>query len=274
VSAQTTNAHGLFHWAAASSQLHTVAGKSPLITDGLKAVAGCLSNTSGDERAFALPVAREGRTVDLETSETTDIARRCVMAIDSRMMPWELPGAVEDLIRTKNLYANQIADLNGQLRRLMAVNNALSDQALANGNALREIAALLGLDPFSPATTSASIITELRIKLAKVLPTFDSPLEEAFWARWQQLYRAIPLEPQHEVFGGRYRLDFAHLPTKTAIELDGFTYHRDANRFQRDRQRDRELTQGGWRVIRFASAELRDGLDRCIDQVVRIIRTK
>ena len=103
-------------------------------------------------------------------------------------------------------------------------------------------------------------------------PRLESPLEEAFWLRWQQLTPQIHLVAQYEVFGGQYRLDFAHLPTKTAIELDGFTYHRDAERFQNDRRRDRRLQADGWRVIRFASAELRDNLDQCIQETLRIIR--
>lgn len=103
------------------------------------------------------------------------------------------------------------------------------------------------------------------------LITFDSPQERNFWERWAALHADIPLEPQHIVFAGRYRLDFAHLPTKTAIELDGFTYHHDPDKFQSDRQRDRELTRAGWRVVRFASAELKTNLDQCIQEAYRII---
>jgi very-short-patch-repair endonuclease len=103
---------------------------------------------------------------------------------------------------------------------------------------------------------------------------FDSPQEEEFWKRWQATPPFIPISVHYPVFGGRYRLDFAHLPSKTAIELDGFTYHRDADKFQADRRRDRELTNAGWRVIRFASAELRDDLDRCISEAHKIITTK
>lgn len=105
---------------------------------------------------------------------------------------------------------------------------------------------------------------------------FDSPLEEAFW----QAYHAalgwphLALTPQHKVLGGRYRLDFAHLPTLTAIELDGFTYHKEEQAFQRDRQRDRELTQAGWTVVRFASQELRADLPKCVSQAASLILSR
>src|SRR5262249_11092649 len=69
---------------------------------------------------------------------------------------------------------------------------------------------------------------------------FDSTIEEAFWARWQRT-STIRLIPQHPVLG--YRIDFAHLPTRIAIELDGYYYHADAERFRKDRQRDRALAQ-------------------------------
>lgn len=100
----------------------------------------------------------------------------------------------------------------------------------------------------------------------------DSPLEEMFWRAWVPFNGRFPLIPQFEVLGGRYRLDFAHLQTKTAIEVDGFAYHSDRPAFERDRKRDRDLTEAGWKVIRFASQELMDHPDKCTEQAARMIQ--
>src|SRR4029079_2234357 len=47
------------------------------------------------------------------------------------------------------------------------------------------------------------------------------------------------------------RLDVAFLAQRIAIEVDGFAYHRDRNRFQRDRTRQNALVNLGWTILRF-----------------------
>lgn len=103
---------------------------------------------------------------------------------------------------------------------------------------------------------------------------FDSPLEREFWNAWicNPSNDDLPLEMQHEVLSGRYRLDFAHLASKTAIEVDGFAYHSDRRQFERDRKRDRELSEAGWRTIRFASQELTKDVNKCAEQAARMIQ--
>jgi len=46
---------------------------------------------------------------------------------------------------------------------------------------------------------------------------------------------------------GRKLLDIAHIPTKTNIEVDGPTFHKDRNR---DRRRDRYIRSRGWKIVR------------------------
>ena len=41
-----------------------------------------------------------------------------------------------------------------------------------------------------------------------------------------------------------------------AIFIDGFAYHSDAKAFQRDRMQGNELSQVGWRYLRFTYADL------------------
>lgn len=83
----------------------------------------------------------------------------------------------------------------------------------------------------------------------------ESPIEALFLHTWQQTYgNTMPLKPQHQI--GKYCVDFAYLPTKVAIELDGFEGHSSTRQIERDRRRQRELETWGWRFIRFGGREV------------------
>lgn len=88
----------------------------------------------------------------------------------------------------------------------------------------------------------------------------ESPAEQAFWDAWLELDNPLldGLAPQHEVLGGKYRLDFALPDERIAVEIDGFAYHGGQDAFMRDRARQRELEGHGWRFIRFAAKEVLD----------------
>lgn len=101
---------------------------------------------------------------------------------------------------------------------------------------------------------------------------FDSPLEKSFWHAWD--HSSVPLAYQHPVLNGRYRLDFAHLESQTAIELDGVTYHGSDDSFAKDRRRDRELSELGWVTVRFTGTEIRADVARCVRSALDIIRTR
>ena len=47
------------------------------------------------------------------------------------------------------------------------------------------------------------------------------------------------------------RIDVAFREQRIAIEVDGFAYHSDRARFQRDRSRQNLLVGLGWTVLRF-----------------------
>lgn len=105
-------------------------------------------------------------------------------------------------------------------------------------------------------------------------PAFDSPIEEEFW----KAYVDDPISPlpglvaQHEVLGGRYRLDFAIPRLKVGIELDGYEYHSTREAFLKDRQRQRHLEALGWRLIRFAGVEVKKDPRACVRQADAIVR--
>jgi len=105
-------------------------------------------------------------------------------------------------------------------------------------------------------------------------PTFGSPIEARFWDEWTRrgLNDRYKLTPQLEILNGKYRLDFAHQPSMTAIELDGYEFHSDREQFTRDRRRQREIEQLGWRFIRFSGSEIHNGVAGCVKEAVTLIQ--
>lgn len=53
--------------------------------------------------------------------------------------------------------------------------------------------------------------------------------------------------------GRNYRIDIAIPEIQLAIEVDGFEFHRSRHEFDRDRARQNDLVNAGWRVLRFTS---------------------
>jgi very-short-patch-repair endonuclease len=51
--------------------------------------------------------------------------------------------------------------------------------------------------------------------------------------------------------------DIVFAKARLVIEIDGFAYHSDRDRFQRDRTRQNRLVAAGWTVLRFTWADLR-----------------
>jgi very-short-patch-repair endonuclease len=53
-----------------------------------------------------------------------------------------------------------------------------------------------------------------------------------------------------------YRLDLAFPAARVAVEVDGWAYHRDAERFRQERRRQNELVLAGWTILRFTWDDL------------------
>ena len=98
---------------------------------------------------------------------------------------------------------------------------------------------------------------------------FDSRVEEVFWEAYRKLLPSTlsGLVAQHKF--GHYRLDFAISKKKIGIELDGFEYHSSQDAIIKDRQRQRELEQQGWRITRFAAKEVFADPMGCVKQAAR-----
>lgn len=74
--------------------------------------------------------------------------------------------------------------------------------------------------------------------------------------------------PNHQV--GRYRIDIAFPDARLAVEIDGWAWHHDPDRFQRDRTRQNQLSLAGWQVLRFTWADLQDPAD-FVRQIARAL---
>ena len=128
---------------------------------------------------------------------------------------------------------------------------------------------------FSCATHALTAKTPreaLQLIADSLYPALESPIEEAFWRAYIEArpHELNGIKPQHEVFDGRYRLDFALPDKKIGIELDGYAWHSDRETFTKDRARQRELELDGWRLIRFSGSEINADPDDCVRQAAAL----
>jgi very-short-patch-repair endonuclease len=98
----------------------------------------------------------------------------------------------------------------------------------------------------------------------------ESPLEllvchELHRTCWYLHEIILSLHPQYRIAG--YRLDLACPEKKVAFEFDGFTYHSKRDQFNRDRERDRALSELGWKTVRFHGDEIRQSPSSIIDAI-------
>ncbi|TWF74505.1 very-short-patch-repair endonuclease [Pseudonocardia hierapolitana] len=66
---------------------------------------------------------------------------------------------------------------------------------------------------------------------------------------------------------GPYRIDLAFPVERVAIEVDGWAWHIDAERFRTDRRKGNSLTRGGWDLLRFPWHTLDGEPAACIAEV-------
>ncbi len=91
-------------------------------------------------------------------------------------------------------------------------------------------------------------------------PRPPSRLERRFAALWHKA-GGPPLEAEFRFHPQRrWRADFAHLPSRTLIEIEGGIYvngrHNRAAGFAADLEKYLEAALDGWRVVRLGQAEL------------------
>jgi very-short-patch-repair endonuclease len=98
---------------------------------------------------------------------------------------------------------------------------------------------------------------------------FESAIEDYFWKAWRTTFPDFTLISQYQI--GSYYVDFAHLPTRTAIELDGKAFHTAPNQIANDLARQKKIEQQGWRFIRFKGGKIYHDIDKCILETMRFL---
>lgn len=95
-----------------------------------------------------------------------------------------------------------------------------------------------------------------------------SDLEELFLrlCRRQRL-----LLPETNVKLGRWEVDFLWRAQRVVVEIDSFAYHRGSETFHRDRERDLDLRQRGFVVLRFSERQLEEEPGRVVADVARAL---
>ena len=115
----------------------------------------------------------------------------------------------------------------------------------------------------------------MRLRGCKVFRGANPPsrLERRFETLWKalggpELEREFRFHPVR-----RWRADFAHLPSRTLIEIEGGIYvngrHNRAAGFAADLEKYLEASLDGWRVMRLGPKELRS---ECIKRIVTMVR--
>ena len=128
-----------------------------------------------------------------------------------------------------------------------------------------------GLDLGSVGVADRALVAYARAALAEKLALCESPAEEAMLAGFAAL--GVAVEQQVEI--GAYRLDFAFVDARVAVEVDGHAFHdRTPEQAQRDRARDRELVARGWTPLRFTAREVFADAPGCTRQVAAILEGK
>jgi very-short-patch-repair endonuclease len=70
---------------------------------------------------------------------------------------------------------------------------------------------------------------------------------------------------------GPYRIDLAFPVEKVAVEVDGWAWHVDAERFRTDRRKGNALTRGGWDLLRFPWHALHEEPEACVAEIAQTL---
>lgn len=105
-------------------------------------------------------------------------------------------------------------------------------------------------------------------KVDAELALCESPVEVQYLKAIRQHRVLDRFKPAVQVDGGRFRIDFADNCSQVGIEIDGHEWHSSKEQFVKDRARQRYLEQMGWRLLRFAGAEVFHDADKCALQTI------
>ena len=111
----------------------------------------------------------------------------------------------------------------------------------------------------------ASQLSTVRSNLQKA----ESPIEAMFMEGL--ISRGLwDFEAQYQI--QKFRVDICFVAAKVVVEIDGHDFHSSKEARDSDTTRDRSLMAGGWRVIRFTGSQVHRNVDKCLDDLERILR--
>lgn len=111
-------------------------------------------------------------------------------------------------------------------------------------------------------------------------PSVKETAEEAFLAFWLKgPCRSLSLEREHKFAPTRkWKFDFAYLPGKVAVEIEGRGRHQTIAGFRNDAEKYNTAVEMGWRILRFPATDIKrrnewqeSVLEHFVEQVCRVI---
>ena len=102
----------------------------------------------------------------------------------------------------------------------------------------------------------------------------DSPLEDRLWTAFKESGILAERQWEHLAGGHRYYLDFALFchQGKIDVEADGDTYHITREKAPLDNERNNELAEYGWKVLRFDTDAIQNRVRECVDRVLGTVQ--
>jgi very-short-patch-repair endonuclease len=105
-----------------------------------------------------------------------------------------------------------------------------------------------------------------RIQTARTLRRSSTDAEQTLWCALRKL-RAAKFRRQHPI--GPFIADFACPARKLVIEIDGGQH---ADQINRDEARTHEISQRGYRVIRFWNHDVLENTDGVIETILNELK--
>lgn len=122
----------------------------------------------------------------------------------------------------------------------------------------------------SYAISEISIRAQKQSEKERMLDLCESPMERVFLTAYLNRNLSNLGDISVAVKVGPYRLDFADVQNKIAVEIDGFDYHSSKEHIIKDRERQRNLEKMGWKIVRFAGSEVHRNVAKCVNDFVQI----
>lgn len=125
-----------------------------------------------------------------------------------------------------------------------------------------------------------------------------TPIESLFFIEWAYRMneenrlkcsgnKTLWLYPQYDIVANqkKYRVDFLaqyaldwnpdNIKEMLIIELDSYLWHgKTPKQFEKEKKRERELIQSGYKLMRFSGGEILRNVEECVDQVIKFLEER